>query len=49
MQSYVQFLVSLGQWAQGHQEVVLLSSLVVVVLLGLARLTTRMAIHHRKR
>jgi hypothetical protein len=49
MQPYVQFLVSLGQWAQGHQELVLLGSLAVVGMLGIARLATRTAIQHRRR
>jgi len=48
MQPYVQFLVSLGQWAQAHQDLVLFSSLAVVVILGIARLGWRLSLYARR-
>jgi hypothetical protein len=38
---YWQFLVTVGQWAQTHQELALVLSLMMVVLCGAARLPWR--------
>jgi hypothetical protein len=48
MNPYWQFLVSLGTWAQSHQELVLTLSVSVVFLLGATRLPWRTAFRDRR-
>jgi hypothetical protein len=45
---YLQFIVSLGAWAQSHQELVLALSVTVVFLLGATRVPWRGAFRDRR-
>jgi hypothetical protein len=48
MNPYWPFLVSLGTWAQSHQELVLALSVTVVFLLGATRVPWRNVFHDRR-
>jgi negative regulator of sigma E activity len=49
MSPYWHFLVSVGQWAQTHQEIMVAASVALVVALGLARLIGRASVYSRRR
>jgi hypothetical protein len=48
MSPYVQFIVSLGAWAQHHQTLVLAASVTIVFLLGGVRLAQYTSRLHRR-
>jgi hypothetical protein len=45
---YWHILVTIGQWAQTHQELVLAISVTVVLVLGASRVPWRSAFHGRR-
>jgi hypothetical protein len=45
---YLQFIVSLGAWAQSHQELVLALSVTVVFVLGASRVPWRTSFFNRR-
>jgi hypothetical protein len=45
---YWHILVTIGQWAQTHHELVLAISVIVVLVLGAARVPWRSALHGRR-
>jgi hypothetical protein len=49
MQPYLHLLLTIGQWAQAHQCMVLTVSATVIVTLGIVRVTWRTALHGRRR